>query len=47
MEHRVAVILPVFNEGAAAFWKKIGETSSTANPSSVIDPAFVNGFGSG
>jgi NitT/TauT family transport system substrate-binding protein len=34
-------------EGAASFWKKIGETSSTANPSSVIDPAFVNGFGSG
>jgi NitT/TauT family transport system substrate-binding protein len=34
-------------EGAAAFWKKIGETSSTANPSSVIDPTFVNGFGSG
>lgn len=33
-------------QGAATFWKRIGETSSTANPSSVIDPAFVNGFGS-
>src|SRR6266536_3831966 len=34
-------------DGAAKFWKRIGETSSTANASSVIDPAFVNGFGSG
>ncbi len=34
-------------DGAAKFWKRIGETSSTANSSSVIDPAFVNGFGSG
>ena len=34
-------------DGAAKFWKKIGETSSTADASSVIDPAFVNGFGSG
>jgi NitT/TauT family transport system substrate-binding protein len=31
--------------GAADFWKKIGEISSTANPSSVIDPVFVNAFG--
>ena len=34
-------------EGAAKFWQKIGETSSTADASSVIDPSFVNGFGSG
>jgi hypothetical protein len=34
-------------DGAATFWKKIGETSSTADASSVIDPSFVNGFGSG
>jgi NitT/TauT family transport system substrate-binding protein len=33
-------------DGAARFWKRIGETSSTAHASSVIDPAFVNGFGS-
>jgi NitT/TauT family transport system substrate-binding protein len=33
--------------GAADFWQKIGETKSKADPASVIDPAFVNGFGSG
>jgi NitT/TauT family transport system substrate-binding protein len=33
--------------GAADFWKRIGETDSTADPASVIDPAFVNGFSSG
>jgi NitT/TauT family transport system substrate-binding protein len=40
---------PIYStfEGAAKFWKKIGETSTTADSSSVIDPAFVNGFGSG
>jgi NitT/TauT family transport system substrate-binding protein len=34
-------------EGAAKFWKRIGETTSTAGASSVIDPSFVNGYGSG
>ena len=33
--------------GAADFWRKIGETKSAANPASVIDPTFVNGFSSG